>query len=55
MKTFALLIASTSAIKVGDNLYHNRPAVYTTMRHWNEDPHSTPAPMIGGPTYLTTT
>ena len=25
------------------------------MRHWNEDPHSSPAPMVGGDTYLTST
>merc|ERR1712070_844756 len=53
MKTFAaaLLISSTQAVQLQDvdrGLWHYNPHpdnVYTTMRHWNEDPHSTSAPM----------
>ena len=50
MKTILLLVSSAVAINLT-----GRPAVYTTMRHWNEDPHSSPAPMVGGRTYLTST
>ena len=49
MKTILMLASSAAAITL------SRPAVYTTMRHWNEDPHSTPSPMVGGPGYLTST
>ena len=49
MKTILFLASSAAAITL------SRPAVYTTMRHWNEDPHSSPAPMVGGSTYLTST
>ena len=52
MKTIAISLLMSSAVGVSIT---GRPAVYTTMRHWNEDPHSSPAPMVGGNTYLTST
>ena len=52
MKTFAvaLLVSSTQAVQLREprELWHYNPHpdnVYTTMRHWNEDPHSSPAPI----------
>ena len=62
MKTFAiaLLISSTQAVQIREprQLWHYNPHpdnVYTTMRHWNEDPHSSPAPMNYGETAITST
>ena len=62
MKTFAaiLLVSSTTAVRLQEprELWHYNPHndnVYTTMRHWNEDPHSTPGPMNYGETAITST
>ena len=62
MKTFAaiLLISSSQAVRLQEprqlwatNAHPEN--VYTTMRHYNEDPHSTPGPMNYGQTAITST
>ena len=62
MKTFAiaLLVSSTEAIQLKDprTLWSYNPHpdnTYTSMRHWNEDPHSTPGPINYGAAPMTST
>ena len=62
MKTFAitLLVSSTLAIQLQEprGMFENNAHpenVYTTMRHWNEDPHSTPAALHYGKAAITST
>ena len=51
MKNIAISLLISSAVGVSVE----RAGVYTTMRHWNEDPHSSASPMVGGQEYLTST
>ena len=60
MKTLAIaLFVSTSyGVQLERQLWPNNPHpenTYTTMRHWNEDPHSSPAPINYGIEGMTST
>ena len=53
-----LLVASSQALRInGDptSAVKTPDAVRPINLHWNEDPHSVPNPLIGGPDYMTST